>query len=56
MAELKTKENDADVFEFIESYANTDQKKKDSIELIKIMQEFTGYPPKMWGIKHHRFW
>lgn len=49
MAELKTKENDADVFEFIESYANTDQKKKDSIELIKIMQEFTGYPPKMWG-------
>lgn len=49
MAELKTKENDADVFKFIESYANTEQKKKDSYELIKIIQEFTGHPPKMWG-------
>lgn len=49
MAELKTKQHDQDVFEFIGSFANTEQKKQDSYELVKIMQEFTGYPPKMWG-------
>ena len=49
MAELKTKQNDADVMEFIHSFADTEQKRKDSIELLKLMQEFTGYEPKMWG-------
>lgn len=49
MAELKTKENDADVYEFIESYANTERKKNDSIELVKIFEEATGYPARMWG-------
>jgi hypothetical protein len=49
MAELKTKQNDTDVFEFINTFANTDQKRKDSFELVKLMQEITGHPPKMWG-------
>lgn len=49
MAELKTKQHDSDVFEFIDSFANTEQKRQDSYELVKLMQEFTGYPPKMWG-------
>ena len=49
MAELKTKMNDADVFEFINSYANTEQKKQDSYELVKLMQEVSGFEPKMWG-------
>lgn len=49
MPEIKTKRTDADVLEFINSFANTEQKKKDSLELIKIMQEFTGHEPKMWG-------
>lgn len=49
MAELKTKKNDADVYEFIESYADTEQKRNDSIELVKLIQDFTGYEPKMWG-------
>lgn len=49
MAELKTKQHDSDVFEFIESFANSEQKKQDSYELVKLMQEFTGHPPKMWG-------
>ncbi len=49
MAELKTKENDKDVIQFIENYADTEHKKKDSYELLKIFQEVTGYPPKMWG-------
>jgi hypothetical protein len=38
-----------DVHEFINSFADTEQKKKDSFELLKIMQDFTGYEPKMWG-------
>lgn len=49
MAELKTKQHDGDVFEFIASFANTEQKREDSFELVKLMQEVTGHPPKMWG-------
>ncbi|MBE0648412.1 MAG: DUF1801 domain-containing protein [Bacteroidales bacterium] len=49
MAELKTKQNDADVNDFINSFADTELKKKDSIEILKLMQEFTGFEPKMWG-------
>lgn len=49
MAELKTKKNDADVDEFINSYANTEQKKQDSFELVKLMKDVSGYEPKMWG-------
>jgi hypothetical protein len=49
MAEIKTKQTDADVHEFINSFADTDQKRKDSFELLKLMQDFTGYEPKMWG-------
>ncbi|MDD3028287.1 MAG: DUF1801 domain-containing protein [Erysipelotrichaceae bacterium] len=49
MAELKTKQHDGNVFEFIDNFANTKQKKEDSYELVKLMQEVTGKPPKMWG-------
>lgn len=49
MAELKTKQHDGDVFEFINSFANTQQKREDSFELVKLMQKVTGHPPKMWG-------
>lgn len=49
MAEIKTRQHDADVFEFIKSFADTEQKREDSLELVKLMQDFTGYPPKMWG-------
>jgi hypothetical protein len=49
MAELKTKKNDADVNEFIDSYANTEQKKQDSYELVELMQAVSGQEPKMWG-------
>jgi hypothetical protein len=49
MAELKTKQNNADVSEFINSFADTEQKRKDSFYLLKLMQEFTGFEPKMWG-------
>ena len=49
MSELKTKQHDADVYEFINIFANTEQKREDSYELVKLMQEFTNQPPKMWG-------
>ncbi len=49
MAELKTKQNDTDVFEFIKNFANTEQNREDSHDLVKLMKEVTGKPPKMWG-------
>lgn len=49
MAEIKTKQTDADVIAFINEFADTEQKKMDSFELLKIMQDFTGFEPKMWG-------
>ncbi|MDP3386075.1 MAG: DUF1801 domain-containing protein [Eubacteriales bacterium] len=49
MSELKTKQTDADVIEFINTFANTEQKRKDSFELLKIMQAVSGFEPKMWG-------
>ena len=49
MAEIKTKQHSADVSEFINTFADTEQKRKDSFELLKLMQDFTGFEPKMWG-------
>ncbi len=49
MAEIKTKQTNVNVREFINSFANTEQKRKDSFELLELMQEFTGFEPKMWG-------
>lgn len=49
MAELKTKPTNVDVQEFINSFADSEQKRKDSFELLKLMQDVTGYEPKMWG-------
>jgi hypothetical protein len=49
MAELKTKQTNADVHEFINTNADTDQKRRDSFELLKLMQDVTGCEPKMWG-------
>lgn len=49
MGEIKTKQTDADVHEFINTFANTEQKKKDSFEILKLMQDVSGFEPKMWG-------
>jgi hypothetical protein len=49
MAEIKTKQHNADVIEFINTVADTEQKRLDSFELVKLMQDFTGFEPKMWG-------
>jgi hypothetical protein len=49
MAELKTQQTDADVIEFINSFADSEQKRMDSLELIKMMKDLTGSEPRMWG-------
>ena len=49
MAELKTKQTNVNVSEFINEFADSEQKRKDSFELLKLMQDFTGFEPKMWG-------
>lgn len=49
MGIIKTKQTDADVHEFINTFANTEQKKKDSFEILKLMQDVSGFEPKMWG-------
>jgi hypothetical protein len=49
VAELKAKQTEKDVRKFIRTFADTDQKQKDSFELLKLMQDFTGYEPEMWG-------
>ncbi|GGM29924.1 hypothetical protein GCM10011351_15070 [Paraliobacillus quinghaiensis] len=48
MYEPKTKENDADVIEFIEKVENP-KKRADAYQLLDIFTETTGYPAKMWG-------
>ncbi|MFD2098539.1 DUF1801 domain-containing protein [Flagellimonas iocasae] len=45
----KTTETKVDVHAFIDAFANSEQKKKDSFELLKILQDITGEEPKMWG-------
>ncbi len=48
MTELKTKKNDASVAEFLEAVENEDRR-SDSYDVLKIMEEITGEPAKMWG-------
>lgn len=48
MYELKTKETDSSVIEFIESVDNP-RKREDAYKLLDIFTEITGYEAKMWG-------
>ncbi len=48
MAELKTKQNDASVEDFLNSVTN-ETRRKDGIELLKLFKKATGQQPKMWG-------
>lgn len=49
MAKNKTTETEVDVYDFIDSYIESEQKKADSLELIKLMSSLSGFEPKMWG-------
>ena len=45
----KTIETNQSVADFIEKFANSEQKKKDSYQLIEIMQAVSGSEATMWG-------
>jgi hypothetical protein len=45
----KTSETEVNVTDFINSYVENEQKKADSFQLIKLMSEWSGFDPKMWG-------
>ncbi|QBZ98182.1 DUF1801 domain-containing protein [Flavobacterium sangjuense] len=47
-AEIKTKENDASVLDFLNGVAE-EQKRKDSFVILEMMKKATGLEPKMWG-------
>ena len=49
MAEPKTKPTTANVHDFINAFADTAQKQKDSFDLVALMEDVTGYKPIMWG-------
>lgn len=49
MAAIKTRQTDASVTDFINSFAKTEQRRRDSFELVKLMREETSFEPKMWG-------
>jgi len=48
VAELKTKQNDASVKEFLGKIAD-EQKRRDAFTILELMQQITGEKPKMWG-------
>ena len=48
MAELKTKLNDASVTDFLNGIKD-EEKRADSFEISKLMQQVTKQEPKMWG-------
>ena len=48
MAELKTKLNDASVTDFLNGIKD-EEKRADSFEILRLMQQVTKQEPKMWG-------
>jgi len=46
--EIKTKQNDSSVRDFIESVSD-EQKRKDSYEILKMMKKASAKTPRMWG-------
>jgi hypothetical protein len=54
MGELKTKQHDGDVFEFINSFANTEQKRKDSYELVEVYAK--GYRISTQNVGSFHYW
>lgn len=45
----KTAETKVNVIDFINAFADNAQKKEDSLRLIKLMKQWSGCEPKMWG-------
>jgi len=49
MAEIKTQVHNGDVVEFIHSFADTEKKIEDALQLLDFMKKVTGFEAKMWG-------
>ncbi len=49
MTKQKTTETEVNVLDFINRYADTDEKKADCLQLIKLMKKWSGCEAKMWG-------
>ena len=49
MDEIKTKVHNGDVVEFIHSFADTEKKIEDALQLLDFMKKVTGFEAKMWG-------
>jgi len=49
MAKNKTAETLMEVTEFVSTYVVHEQKKSDSLHLVDLMRQWSGYEPKMWG-------
>ena len=45
----KTTETEDDVTGFIDSFVENELKRQDSLRLIELMREWSGFEPKMWG-------
>ena len=48
MAELKTRQNEQDVYEFLEEVSN-ESRKQDGYTVLELIRAATGMEPKMWG-------
>lgn len=49
MAKTKTSDTGKDVNEFILEFTDSEQKRKDSYELIQLMEQVSGFKARMWG-------
>lgn len=49
MAKNKTSETEISVIDFINTFVEDEAKRNDAFKLVQIMQEVSGFEPKMWG-------
>ncbi len=49
MQKAKTTYTGSDVMDFVNSSVENDQKKADTLRLIELLQEWSGFEPRMWG-------
>jgi hypothetical protein len=49
MADIKTKPTNENVYDFIERFVDSEQKKKDSFALIELLKQVSGFEPYMFG-------
>ena len=50
MAKNKTVETDIQVADFINSFVENGEKRKESFQLVSLMSKWSGFEPKMWGM------